>query len=479
MIPAQNPVGEIRDLETAENAVQAALTGHLVFSTLHTNDAAGAYTRMIDMGVEPFLVSSCVEAVMAQRLVRNLCPHCKKAYKPNPADLPPDFPILLRNLRGSNAIYNLALDTVRCFRYLSDKVPQFIATRLRKNVMRKVILTILLMVVICASVLAAWPFGKKEKSDIVDIRGFHAVLADIAPTKAEAKAIANLRLKAAHAQHLNRIQTNALELPPEAAPVPQAEMEKTQISVEVRYIMVKTPLAKIITSAPTMMWSGLPVVMKNGGFPTNASEFADMAAGSDEMKSASLDIITTGTASAAIYQEMPIQVRYLEEANTAKLLQAIMSQPMAELLMAPRVLCKQMGAIHDRKLNPFVTSVFPVQCDTETCYQPFIQLFGEGYYLALQVTPLQDDSVRLEKFKWDMTSIMGCKTYQLVDNGETKTKNGTTKSGVSIQAPTVRYFRGSLPEVVIPSGMSLLMAFPGIEFQEPDGNREMFMLITC
>ncbi|MDR3181351.1 MAG: Flp pilus assembly complex ATPase component TadA [Planctomycetaceae bacterium] len=86
-------VGEIRDLETAENAVQAALTGHLVFSTLHTNDAAGAYTRLTDMGVEPFLVSSCVETVMAQRLVRNLCPHCKEAYELDPAELPPDFPI--------------------------------------------------------------------------------------------------------------------------------------------------------------------------------------------------------------------------------------------------------------------------------------------------------------------------------------------------------------------------------------------------
>ncbi|MGL4595483.1 MAG: GspE/PulE family protein [Thermoguttaceae bacterium] len=86
-------VGEIRDIETGENAVQAALTGHLVFSTLHTNDAAGAYTRLIDMGVEPFLVSSCVEAVMAQRLVRNLCPHCKTSYTPDPAELPPDFPM--------------------------------------------------------------------------------------------------------------------------------------------------------------------------------------------------------------------------------------------------------------------------------------------------------------------------------------------------------------------------------------------------
>ena len=75
-------VGEIRDLETAENAIQASLTGHLVFSTLHTNDAAGAFTRLIDMGVEPFLVSSTVEGVMAQRLVRTLCRECREAYRP-------------------------------------------------------------------------------------------------------------------------------------------------------------------------------------------------------------------------------------------------------------------------------------------------------------------------------------------------------------------------------------------------------------
>ncbi len=74
-------VGEIRDMETAEIAIRAALTGHLVFSTLHTNDAPSAFTRLIDMGIEPFLVASSVEAVMAQRLVRTICPHCKVEQK--------------------------------------------------------------------------------------------------------------------------------------------------------------------------------------------------------------------------------------------------------------------------------------------------------------------------------------------------------------------------------------------------------------
>jgi type II secretory ATPase GspE/PulE/Tfp pilus assembly ATPase PilB-like protein len=80
-------VGEVRDLETAEIAIQAALTGHLVFSTLHTNDAAGAFTRLLDMGVEPYLVASAVEAVVAQRLVRKLCPSCRRAEAPEPGFL--------------------------------------------------------------------------------------------------------------------------------------------------------------------------------------------------------------------------------------------------------------------------------------------------------------------------------------------------------------------------------------------------------
>jgi len=75
-------VGEIRDLETAEIAIQAALTGHLVFSTLHTNDAASAVTRLIDMGIEPFLVTSSVNAIVAQRLARRICPACRQQYYP-------------------------------------------------------------------------------------------------------------------------------------------------------------------------------------------------------------------------------------------------------------------------------------------------------------------------------------------------------------------------------------------------------------
>jgi type IV pilus assembly protein PilB len=81
--PDKIMVGEIRDLETAQIAVQASLTGHVVLSTLHTNDAPGAVTRLIDMGLEPFLISASLEAILAQRLVRRICPSCRRAYQPS------------------------------------------------------------------------------------------------------------------------------------------------------------------------------------------------------------------------------------------------------------------------------------------------------------------------------------------------------------------------------------------------------------
>ncbi|MEM8868133.1 MAG: GspE/PulE family protein [Verrucomicrobiota bacterium] len=81
--PDKIMVGEIRDLETAQIAVQASLTGHVVLSTLHTNDSPGAVTRLIDMGLEPFLISASLEAILAQRLVRRICPSCRTAYEPS------------------------------------------------------------------------------------------------------------------------------------------------------------------------------------------------------------------------------------------------------------------------------------------------------------------------------------------------------------------------------------------------------------
>src|SRR5258708_35312787 len=85
-------VGEMRDGETAAIAVQAALTGHLVFSTLHTNDAASALTRLVDLKVEPYLIAATLEGVLAQRLVRKVCAECRARYSPHPqavALLPP------------------------------------------------------------------------------------------------------------------------------------------------------------------------------------------------------------------------------------------------------------------------------------------------------------------------------------------------------------------------------------------------------
>jgi general secretion pathway protein E/type IV pilus assembly protein PilB len=95
-------IGEIRDTETAEAAIQASLTGHLVLSTLHTNDACSAATRLLDMGIEPFLVTSTLEMAMAQRLVRQICPDCREAYQPDRDQLPDD---LLEQLAPGQELY--------------------------------------------------------------------------------------------------------------------------------------------------------------------------------------------------------------------------------------------------------------------------------------------------------------------------------------------------------------------------------------
>jgi general secretion pathway protein E len=105
-------VGEIRDAETAEIAIQAALTGHLVFSTLHTNDSFGAMTRLIDMGIEPFLVSSSVIAVMAQRLVRRVCPDCRVAADPTDEELQEIG--LDRRRVGTNVVYKVGAGCPAC-----------------------------------------------------------------------------------------------------------------------------------------------------------------------------------------------------------------------------------------------------------------------------------------------------------------------------------------------------------------------------
>jgi type IV pilus assembly protein PilB len=108
--PDRIMVGETRDLETAQIAIQASLTGHLVFTTLHTNDAPGAITRLIDMGVEPFLISSTLEAVLGQRLLRSICPNCRTSYEPN-ANTLDQLGLSRRELGDRKFFYGKGCDT--------------------------------------------------------------------------------------------------------------------------------------------------------------------------------------------------------------------------------------------------------------------------------------------------------------------------------------------------------------------------------
>src|SRR5204863_9675021 len=107
--PDRLMVGETRDLETAQISIQAPLTGHLVFTTLHTNDAPGAITRLIDMGVEPFLISSTLEAVLAQRLLRSICSQCRATYQPTQTLLE-QLGLSRRDIGAKNFFYGKGCD---------------------------------------------------------------------------------------------------------------------------------------------------------------------------------------------------------------------------------------------------------------------------------------------------------------------------------------------------------------------------------
>jgi type II secretion system protein E len=140
-------VGETRDIETAQITIRTALTGHLVFSTLHTNDACSAITRLLDMGIEPFLISSSIEGLLAQRLVRLFCPDCKQPYQPEPevlkrVNITNDDPATLTILkprgcekcrytgfRGRTAIYEIAQITEEFRRLVVDRAPANVLKR--------------------------------------------------------------------------------------------------------------------------------------------------------------------------------------------------------------------------------------------------------------------------------------------------------------------------------------------------------------
>jgi len=140
-------VGEIRDMETAEMAIHASLTGHLVFSTLHTNDSAGAVTRLLDMGIEPYLVSSSVIGVMAQRLVRLICPDCREEYHPDAATLA-DLGLSEEAIHGKGIYRGRGCDTCNARGYLGrtgiyellvvdPNIQNLVVTRADSNVIKR------------------------------------------------------------------------------------------------------------------------------------------------------------------------------------------------------------------------------------------------------------------------------------------------------------------------------------------------------
>jgi type IV pilus assembly protein PilB len=139
-------VGEIRDLETAEIAAQASLTGHVVFTTLHTNDAPSSIARLLDLGVEPFLLTATIEGIVNQRLVRKICESCKTAYDPNEAQLK-ELNLTEDDVKGKKFYYGRGCDRCNNTGYkgrtgifeimvLNDEIRELIMNRASTNVLR-------------------------------------------------------------------------------------------------------------------------------------------------------------------------------------------------------------------------------------------------------------------------------------------------------------------------------------------------------
>ncbi|MHC4345939.1 MAG: GspE/PulE family protein, partial [Planctomycetota bacterium] len=139
-------VGEIRDLETAETAAQASLTGHLVFTTLHTNDAPSSIARLLDLGVEPFLLTATLEGIVAQRLVRRICEHCKTAFEPTDVQLM-ELGVTPEDVKGKKFYYGRGCDRCNSTGYrgrtaifeimtFNDEIRELIMNQASTNVLR-------------------------------------------------------------------------------------------------------------------------------------------------------------------------------------------------------------------------------------------------------------------------------------------------------------------------------------------------------
>jgi len=146
--PDKMLVGEVRDLETAEIAIRASLTGHLVFSTLHTNDAPSAITRLLDMGVEPYLIAATVEAVVGQRLVRTICVHCKERYEPT-EDMLMQLNLTREDVRDKSFFYGKGCDKCNNTGYrgrtavfeimqMSDRIRELLSQRASTAAIRQI-----------------------------------------------------------------------------------------------------------------------------------------------------------------------------------------------------------------------------------------------------------------------------------------------------------------------------------------------------
>jgi len=317
--------------------------------------------------------------------------------------------------------------------------------------MKKILLTLLCVSLICASVFAFLPFGNKTATSTINEAELRAVLESLAPTEAEAKAIAELRKNS---------------LSPSSVPVEVETVDDDSVwfTIAFQFLSGKEADIRQITAHPAMSWSSLPVAKQQ--LPIAES--------------------SPGMFSSSVSTQMPMQVRFLEQTTTEKLLSTLsQTYKMLSVSAAPSMSVANGNEemMNDTTKIPFVTSVLPVVADYATSYQPVIQFFDKGHRITAKATLLQDGSYRL-KSQVEVTALEKVDTYKLLYDGTPDvvvSRNSrtvvTTSYGVTIQNPSFRSFHANIPDIVIPEGMSLLVAFPGAIFPGKE-DHGAFLLIT-
>jgi hypothetical protein len=334
------------------------------------------------------------------------------------------------------------------------------------SAVRKILLALVIVSIVCVSAFAAWHMSQ---TPAFDEAGLCAALSNLTPTEAEAKAISALREKslAQWAMSVDKADAAGIvftvpdvaviaekanvakavsKLPVEAEPV---DDENVMMMLQYHYFSAQESFIKKVVGHHAMSWSGFPLEPQGS------------------------------------YGNVPVHVRYLEQDNAQKFNDILLLDKTNQMEGSPTIMLLngQDSEVHAMTSIPFVTTALPIETESGMGCVPIIQNFDTGWNAKSKVTLLQDGSCRLN-CQFEFARVEKSEYCELLTPRDERweDKDGTayrrTSGGITVQFPTFRTFRAEIPDIVIPEGMSLLVAFPGAFLPGERGEEGMFLLLT-